>query len=58
MRQLGYYKGLDKWIKHYHSTISNQNKSYIAAAFKVCKNKNIKCTILIVIDTYSINVDI
>ena len=57
MRQLGYPEGSDKWIKPYHSTMSDWDKSCIAAAFKVSGDENIECTILVATNAYGIGID-
>ena len=57
MKQLGYSKGSDKWIKPYHSTMSDWDKSRIAAAFKVSGDKNIECAILVATNAYGMDID-
>ena len=57
MKQLGYPEGSDKWINPYHSTMSNWDKSHIAAAFKVSGDENTEYTILMVANAYGIGID-
>lgn len=58
MKQLGYPEGLDKWIKPYHSAMSDWAKSRIAASFKVNGDENTECTILVATDAYGMGIDV
>lgn len=56
MKQLGYSKGFDKWIKSYHSSMSEWDKSLIAKAFKISREENSECIIFVAINAYGIGI--
>lgn len=57
MKQLSYLKGSNQWIKPYHSTMSDWDKTIIAKAFQVYGKENTQCTILVATDAYSMDID-
>lgn len=57
MKQLGYPKGSDKWIKPYYLSMSEWNKSLIAKAFKVSGEENSEFIILIATNAYGMGID-
>lgn len=57
MKQLGYPEGSDRWIRPYHSAMSEWDKSLIAAAFKINGEENNECVILVATDAYGMGID-
>ena len=57
MKQLGYPKGSDWWIRPYHSTMPEWDKAIIAKAFGVKGEDNTVCTILVATDAYGMGID-
>lgn len=57
MKQLKYLKSFDKWIKPYHLSIFEWDKSLIAKTFKVIKKKNNKYIIFVATNAYGMGID-
>lgn len=58
IKQLGYPESSMTQIRPYYSTISKQDKNFIAAAFRIQRNENLECIILIVTNAYSMGLTI
>lgn len=54
---MNYSKESKKWVKSYHLLMPDWDKSLISNIFKVISEENTKCIILIVINTYSIDIN-
>lgn len=46
-----------KWIRPYHSAISEWDKNLIAKTFSIAGNENTKCTILVATDAYGMGIN-
>lgn len=57
MKQLGYSKDFNKWIKLYHLAMFNQDKSLNIVVFKVKGEENTECIIFMATNIYSIGMD-
>lgn len=57
MKKLGYPDSLSQWIRLYHFTISEYDKNLFARTFCILGKPNTKCTILIAIDIYSMDIN-
>lgn len=56
IEKLRYPEELRKWIKSYHSTISEWDINLIAQVLSVAKDENCRCIFLQVINTYGISI--
>lgn len=52
MKQLSYPKKSETWVKLYHSPISEWDKFFTAAAFKISEEENINCIIFVILWAY------
>lgn len=57
MIKLGYPEESYKWIRPYHSAISDWDKALIADAFNMPEDENTKCTIIIAINANDMGID-
>lgn len=57
MGLLNYSKKSEKWVRPYFSTMSDLDKAIIAKAFKVDRNINNDCIILVATDAYGMEID-
>lgn len=56
IKQLGYFKKWNQYIKSYYLIISDKNKVIIEKIMQIDSKRIIKFIILIVTNTYSINI--
>ena len=57
MKKLGYPEGCEKWIRPYHSAMSDWDKDLISKAFRIPGEDNTSCTILVATDAYGMGID-
>ena len=57
MKKLGYPDNSFKWIRPYHSVISECDKNLTAEAFRVPGEENTECVILVATDAYGMGID-
>lgn len=57
MKQLGYPKGSDKWVRPCYSAMSDWDKSLIAKVFKTCAEENPECIIFVATDAYGMGIN-
>ena len=57
MKKLEYPEGSSKWIRPYHSLMSECDKKLTAEAFRIPGDKNNECIILVAIDAYGMGID-
>lgn len=57
MALLGYPAGSDRWIRPYHSAMSDWDKELIAKAFQINGSENSECIILVATDAYGMGID-
>ena len=57
MEKLGYPEESMKWIRPYHSAMSEWDKNLIAKAFSIAGDKNTECTIIVATDAYGMGIN-
>lgn len=57
MKKLGYPAESMGWIRPYHSTISEWDKSFIVNIFAILGDKNTKYIIFLITNAYSMSID-
>lgn len=57
MTSLGYPAGSNRWIRPYHSAMSDWDKELTAKAFKISGAENTECIILVATDAYGMGIN-
>ena len=57
MKYIGYLEESEKWVKSYHLSMPDWDKSLISNIFKIISEVNTECIIYVATNTYSMGIE-